>query len=94
MKRITALAVAILLLVTALTSCKDEVKFSDIEYREYGLSFALPNTMARGASAEYEFYFTGMSMDVIFSAMKITDEFLAKVDLEPGISAGEYVDTM
>ena len=94
MKRITALVMAVLLLAVALTSCKNDVQFSNIEYKEHGLSFALPNTMKRGESEDYEFYFTGMSMDVIFSAMKLTDEFLEKVDLKPGVTAKEYVDTI
>ena len=94
MKRIITLAMAIVLVLAMLTSCSENVKFSDIEYRENGISFVLPNTMKRSSSEDYEFYFVGMSMDVIFSAMKITDEFLAKVDLEPGITGKEYVDTI
>lgn len=94
MKRIITLAVAIVFVLATLTSCSDEVKFSNVEYREDGLSFVLPNTMQRSDSEGYEFYFVGMSMDVIFSAMKITDEFLEQVDLEPGLTAKEYVDTI
>lgn len=94
MKRVTALVVAIVLALVTLVSCSEDIEFSDIEYKENGISFSLPNTMKRSATEDYEFYFTGMSMDVIFSAMKITDEFLKKVELEPGISAKEYVDTI
>ena len=94
MKKMITLAVAIALVCAILTSCSEKVDFSDIEYKESGLSFVLPNTMKRVTSDDYEFYFTGMSMDVMFSAMKITDEFLAKVDLEPGTTAKEYVDTI
>lgn len=94
MKKIITLAVAIVLVFAMLTSCSENIEFSDIEYKENGISFLLPNTMKRGTSGEYEFYFTGMSMDVIFSAMKITDEFLEKVELEQGTTAKEYVDAI
>lgn len=94
MKKIITLAVAIVLVFATLASCSENVEFSDVEYKENGISFLLPNTMKRGVSDDYEFYFTGMSMDVIFSAMKITEEFLAKVELEQGTTAKEYVDTI
>ena len=78
-----------------LSSCaKKRVKFEDIKYEENGLRFYLPNTMQRKDVEDYEFYFTGRTMDVVFSALKITDEFLERVDLEAGITAGEYVDAI
>ena len=94
MKKIISRALAVALALITLVSCGNSVKFEDVEYRENGLSVTLPNTMRRQDNEDYTFYFSGMSMDVIFSAMKITDEFLESVELESGVSAGEYVDTI
>lgn len=92
MKRILT-AVFLILFVTGLfSSCSKKAKFKDVEYKENGISFTLPNTMVREEVFGYEFYFSGMSRDVVFNAIKITDEFLISVDIEPGVSAGEYVD--
>ena len=91
-KKIISLVLLLSCLVAILTSCSKKVKFEDVKYEENGLRFYLPNTMQRQDSEDYEFYFSGRTMDVAFSALKLTEEFLKKAEIEPGVTAEEYVD--
>lgn len=92
MKKIMSFSLVAALIISMLVSCSKNIKFDDVTYKEKGLSFTLPNTMQRQSSESYDFYFSGMSMNVVFSAFKVTDEFLQSLDLTPGLSAEEYVD--
>ncbi|MBE6536699.1 MAG: hypothetical protein E7673_01975 [Ruminococcaceae bacterium] len=94
MKKILSLTLICVLFLLSLASCSKKPIFEDVKYEENGLSFYLPNTMQRELSEDYEFYFSGRTMNVIFSAMKITDEFLEKVELEVGTTAEKYVDAI
>ena len=94
MKKVSFLMLNLILVFSALVSCGEKSKFEDISYREKGLYFVLPNTMQRGMSEDYDFYFYGRTIDVMFSALKITDSFLGKVGLEKGTTAEKYVDTI
>lgn len=94
MKRKLSILLIILIFASLLVSCSKNVKFDDVEYKEKGLSFTLPNTMKRQNTDGYDFYFSGMSMDVIFSALKITDEILESTGFDTRMSAEEYVDAI
>ena len=62
--------------------------YQDITYREGGISFTLPNTMRRTNYEDYDFYFTNRA--VVFTAIKLTDEFFKENELDPSITAEEY----
>ena len=94
MKRLLAFLFLILTLCSALASCADEVEYENIEYRENGLYFVLPNTMRRKTSSKHEFYFTNQNIGLVFSARKLTAEVLESEYITPGVSAGEYVDIL
>lgn len=94
MKRFLSTILVLLFAAGVLVSCAQKSNFQDVSYREDGLYFVLPNTMQRESSKDYQFYFYGRTMDVIFTALKLTEDFLAKVNLEAGITAEEYVDTV
>ena len=92
MKRLLAFLLVLLSALTAFVSCADDAEYENIEYRENGLCFILPNTMRRKSSATSEFYFTNQNIGVAFNARKLTAEVLESEDMTPGLSAKEYVD--
>lgn len=94
MKKAISLVLLLVLLIGVITSCSKRPVFEDVKYEEEGLRFYLPNVMDREYVEGYQFYFSGRATNVIFSAMKLTDEFLEKVELEPGTDAKTYVDTI
>ena len=64
MKRLLAFLFLMLTLCSALVSCADDVEYENIEYRENGLYFVLPNTMRRKTSSRHEFYFTNQNISI------------------------------
>ena len=92
MKRVLALILALFTLAATLTSCAEEAEYENVEYKENGLYFILPNTMRRKSSGYYEFYFSNELMGVVFSAKKITSEILEDENIDTKVNAKEYVD--
>jgi len=92
MKKVLAVVLLLALSLTALLSCEKKNKYEDVTYREDGLYFVLPNTMRRKDASDYEFYFSNELLNLIFMAKKITNEVLADMEIDPGVTAKEYVD--
>lgn len=92
MKKLLAFIFVLLSVLSAFVSCADEPEYENIEYRENGLYFILPNTMRRKSSATSEFYFTNQNIGVVFSARKLTAEVLESEHMTPGMSAKQYAD--
>lgn len=88
------LVLAITLSFTALcfSSCGDDVEYENITYRENGIEFFLPNSMRRFNEEGYDFYFSNMAAGVIFTALKLDQEFLESIDIEYGITAEAYAN--
>ncbi len=94
MKRILALLLTLVAALSSLVACANDSDYESVEYRENGIYFILPNTMRRKTVENYEFYFTSEIMGVVFSAKKITREFLSENNIDPEIDAKGYVDTI
>ncbi len=88
MKKISAVILIIISLISAFVSCKSD--FEDITYREDGISFTLPNTMRKSNLEGYDLYFTNTA--VSFAVKKIDEEVCNEISLKKDASAKEYVD--
>ena len=91
MKKTIALLLTVIMLLS-FVGCRRSVKYENVTYRESGIEFTLPSSMRRSYVEGYDYYFSTLA--IIFTAVKIDSEFIesSEIDLDPSISAKEYVD--
>ncbi len=88
MKKILAAFLILLALLSVLVSCGSIYK--DVNYKENGIAFTLPNTMRRVTNSDYDFYFTNTV--VVFTANELDEEYYEELSLDPNMTAKEYLD--
>lgn len=90
-KNILSVLLFIVITASALTACAE--RSSDIDYRADGIQFTLPKSMRQSAGETvYDYYFDNLDSSVIFTAIKLDDEFLEANNLDKNITLKEYVD--
>ena len=88
MKKTIALIIILATLLAFACSCAKEP--NEVTYREEGLEFTLPVSMRATYSDTYDIYFS--NPEAIFAAKKLTPSFLTDSNIDPNVSAEEYVD--
>ena len=96
MKKIIISVLIIAISLSALVSCgnnsKNDYGTKDVTYRDLGITFTIPSNMRRMSSESYDFYFYNQLNSIVFTALKVDEDFLKTVDIEGGKTSFEYVD--